>query len=490
MTFNLELQSKCRRKQRTATFAGETVRAMLEPFVIERLYPPTPTESFPGSGKWRDIHKIQPHQVKLHQRKSMNGTTPKHLLFSSGVGAGKSLTMCIEMVKLLRCYPGIKIVVVTAYDYYFDEFLMPIWNSVIAEDSPHIKSHNRKSRSITFINGSNIRFKAYTDADRIKGWQAHVIWIEEGSEIGEGNNDKAYQIWNALLMRLRATRPAYDLRTYITQNPKGHNWLWRIFIKNEPTKPQLLGDVGRDTIYDYDKAGEPLYYTEWEKVGASGETFYTISCPSRSNTFLAEGYVDSMLSGMADDPGLRQRMVEGKFNPVNTLVYDYPIFSERTHVVDYDKFLEHWDIDEVPRWWRVVVGIDVGGTRSPWAVEFYCQTEDGHWVAFDEIYQPNLVYDDICERIKAKVEGFENVSYWIDPISSQHKGGATLIKLEEEFRFRGLHVNPPRFPEAVEIVDVVSTEINLKGVKNGGDRNIERTRLDAIEVELDLRNTR
>lgn len=444
MSFNLDLQSRCRRTSRMATYAAEKVRSMLEPFVLERLYPPTPVETEPGSGKWRNQYLIQPHQRKLHERRSINGKIPKHTLFSSGVGAGKSLTMCAEMMKLLRTYPGIQIVVVTAFDYYFDEFLMPIWNSILPEDSPHIKSSNKKSRSIVLTNGSRIRFKAYDDPDKIKGWQAHVIWIEEGSEIGDGNNDKAYAIWNALLMRLRASRPAYPLRTYITQNPKGHNWLWRIFIKDEPTKRQPLADIGRDTIFGYDAAGRPKYYTEWEKVTESGEIFYTIACPSTSNAFIPEGYIDSMLSQMSDDPGLRQRMVEGKFNPVNTLVYDYPIFSERTHVVDYTRFLEYWEIDEIPKWWRVVVGIDVGGSRSPWAVEYYVQTEDGHWACFDEIYQPNLTWDEICDRILVKSAGFENISYWIDPISSQHQQGPTNTTVQVEFRHRGIGTNTPK----------------------------------------------
>lgn len=444
MTFNIVLQEKCNRKARMAKHSADKVVAMLEPFVLDKHYPGTPTEQPPGSGKWREIHTIQPHQRKIHERKSLNGRKPKHLLFSSGVGAGKTLCMCVEMLRLLRSYPGIQVVCVTAYDYYFDEFLMPIWSSVLPDESPHIKSFNRRSRTLVLTNGSRIRFKAYNDANKIKGWQAHVIWIEEGSELGAGNSDIAYQIWNALLMRLRASRPAYELRTYITQNPKGHNWLWKIFIKDEPNKRQPHGDIGVDTIYGKDKEGRDLYFTEWEKSAPNGEIFYTIACPSTANSFIPDGYVDSMLSGMADDPGLRQRMVEGKFNPVNTLVYDYPIYSDRTHLIEYDRFLEQWEIDEIPPHWRVVVGIDVGGTRSPWACEFYAQTEDGHWVCFDEIYQQNIVYDEICDRIKKKSEGFEDISYWIDPISSQHKGGATLIKLQEEFRARGLYVKPPR----------------------------------------------
>ncbi len=444
MSFNLDLQSRCRRTSRMAEYAAEKVRSMLEPFVLEKLYPPTLVETAPGSGKWKNEYVIQPHQKKMHERITPSGKRPKYTLFSSGAGAGKTLTMCAEMIRQLRVYPGIEIVVVTAYDFYFDEFLMPIWFTVMPEDSPHVKSYNKKSRSFIMTNGSRIRFKAYDDPEKIKGWRCHRLWIEEGSEIGDGNNDKARDIWGMLLTRLRATRPSYPLEVYVTQNPKGHNWLWGLFIKDEPTKRQPLADVGQDTIFAYDSAGEPRYYTEWEKVTEKGEVFYTIACPSMSNAFIPEGFIDSMIANYGDDPGTRQRMVEGKFSPINTLVYDYPIYSDRTHMIDWQRFLEYWEVDEIPKWWRVVVGIDVGGSRSPWAVEFYVQTEEGHWVCFDEIYQPGLTWDEICDRIKDKSEGFENITYWIDPISSQHQQGPTNTTVQVEFRHRGIGTNTPK----------------------------------------------
>lgn len=362
---------------------------------------------------------------------------------NSGVGAGKTICMCAEMLKLMRTYPRIKIVVVTAYDYYFDEFLMPIWYQVLPEGSRHVKKYNRKSRTIVLTNGSTIRFKAYDDPEKIKGWEAHVVWVEEGSEIGDGNNDKAMAIWQALLMRLRAARPPYPPRIYVTQNPKGHNWIWRVFIKNEPSAPQPLGDRGIRTVFGHDKDGHEKFFCEWDKVGTNGDVFYTIACGTTANDHVPAGYVSSMLGSMADTPGLRQRMVEGMFNPINSLVYDLPIYSEHTHLIDYRAFLDYWEIDEIPPWWRVVVGIDCGG-RSPWAIEYYVETEDGHWVCFDEIYQKGLVWNEVVDLIKKKSERFHKIEYWIDPISSQQKSGPTGTNIEQEFGARGIRVKMPR----------------------------------------------
>lgn len=366
--------------------------------------------------------------------------------------------MCCEIVKLARTLPGIKICVTTAYDWYFSMFLMPIFWSVQPEDSKHIRSYNVKDRLLKFVNGSQIQFRAFDDASRIKGWDAHVIWIEEASEIGDGINEKARDIFIALNQRLRSVRPAYPLRMYVTQNPKGHNWVWSYFIKEEPGKPQPLGDYGKKIVFGHTPKGEEKYYCEWEKRDENGDIYYTIACPSRSNDFIPVGYINSMLGTMVGSPGLQQRMVEGLFSPINELVYEYPIYSEYTHLVDYYNFLKTWEIPYIPSWWPVIVGIDPGGSRSPWAVEFYVQVPDeSHWICFDEIYIAGATWEEIADLIieksnpfgKGKGEGengtgFRSIQYFSDPIASKQSMGPTMEKITEWFAEKGLSLEQPK----------------------------------------------
>jgi phage terminase large subunit len=416
----------------------------MEPFILEKMYPAVETEVSPGV--WKTVHTIQPHQRKLHDRTTPSGKKANRILFSGGVGNGKSHCVAAEMFKLLRTYPGIKIVATTAYDYYITEFMMPTWEKVLPEDSPHIKHHNRKDKVYLLTNGSQIRFKAYDDPDKIRGWECHVLWIEEGAELGDGNNDKAYAMWQNFQMRLRCSTHNYPLLIYVTQNPKGHNWIWKVFIKTEPgVADQPLGDSGIKTIFGETADGKPRMFQEWEKTNeVSGDVFYSISTGTSANAYVPPGYVASMLGQMADSPELRARMVEGEFTPINALVYDVPIYSERTHVVKYQNFLDYWDIDEIPSWWRVAVGIDCGGQRSPWAIEYYVQTEDGHWVCFNELYQAGLTWGEIADMILHESEGFERIEYWIDPISSNHKSGPTSDTIREEFTRRGIPVRQPK----------------------------------------------
>jgi hypothetical protein len=440
---------RSRRRERLCEAGKEIIAGLLEPFVLEDLYPAIEKEIEPGV--FHRYKHIQSHQRVIHAHKSLNGSTPKMALINGGFGSGKTITLCAHMVMLARTHPGIKICVISAYDYFFDEFIMPTWWEVIPEDSRHIKSYNAKSRTLRFVNGSIVRFKAYDNADKVKGWQAHVIWIEEASELGDGNNEKALQIWTALMGRLRASRPRYPLHVYVSQNPAGHNWTWKLFIKNEPTAPQPLGDVGKDTPFRdrngeflYDEDGKLRYYTEWEKIKPNGDVYYTISTGTNANAHLGKGYVSSLRSTMADSPGDLARLVEGKFTPLQTLVYDAPLYSERTHVIPYQAFLDYWEIPQIPSWWEVIVGIDTAGHRSPWAVEYYVKTEDDHWICFDEIYITGPTWGEISDMILEKSAPYENLRYAIDPIHSNQRHGPTAETIAKEFARRGLNCEMPR----------------------------------------------
>lgn len=365
---------------------------------------------------------------------------------SGGAGVGKTLALCAQMLWFLKTYPGIKIVVTTAYDYYFPEIILPKWREVLDEDDPFIASQNIKERSYRMINGSEIRFHAYDDPEKVKGWEAHIIWIEEAAEVCNGNNYLAFSLWQMFITRLRAKPNHYPRMIYVSQNPKGHNWVWKIFIKPEPAAPQTLGDIGLITVYGQDSKGNNLLYREWEKTDAAGNTFYTIACPSYSNVHLAAGYVATMMSQHEGDKGKTDRMIEGLWSPINSLVYEPPFYAEATHCIPYQTFLDRWEYDEIPNWLRVVVGIDCGGARSPWAVEYYLQAEDNTWVCFDEIYLVQGGWDDIAQKIKEKHKqyGFTNIAYWIDPQSSNMTSGPRSEMIKTEFAARGIPTDFPR----------------------------------------------
>ena len=52
----------------------------------------------------------------------------------------------------------------------------------------------------------------------------------------------------------------------------------------------------------------------------------------------------------------------------------------------------------------------------------------------------------------------------------------------------GLDVNPPGLAEAVEVVDVEAAELDLEGLEDRGDRDVEDAGLAPVELEAKLGN--
>ena len=433
---------------------------MTEPFTINSLYPKREVERPKGSGKYVEVQQAMQHQELFHRKLTPSGKTPKYILCNGGVGSGKSVMMCVEILWLLRTYPGIIIVVIAAYDYYFDEFFMPTLAQVLddIEENPIIKSYSKKSRTYNLTNGSSLRCKAYDDSERIKGWQAHCIFITEAGLLGDRFNQKARGIYNAALERMRAPGRNFPRRVYLDQNPEGHNWTWELFIR-----PNKLGDEGKLTLIEpNDWYPDGAEYREYEHTTPGGDTYYCISTGTALNPFNPPGYLESLIDSRLDDPAMMSRKVGGNFTPVHALVYDRYCKPE-THIIPIEKILAYWSdyidrdqdgycgVDCLPRDWRVYVGIDVAGASSPWAIEIYIETpedENGiqHYLAIDELYVKGYTWPVLAEMILAMTEGkgFTEVSYWIDPHSGNQKHGANQTSVVMEFKDFGINCNIPR----------------------------------------------
>lgn len=413
---------------------------MVNPFTLLDLYP---TREEKVGDHWEAVKEILPHQQKLHDRVSLCGREANIIGFSGGVGSGKSLALHVEMVSLLRRYPGIKIVTVCPFDYFFDESVNKTRELVLPDDDPLVETYNIRERRITMKNGSEWRFKAYDDPEKIKGWEAHIIWIEEGSELGDGNSQKAMSIYRALLMRLRG-QGNYPLRMYISQNPKGHNWFWTLFVKDSPyrNKPKVTWVIPPGT--DRERP-EGVCYKEYEMVRPNGDVMYCISVPTAVNTKLPPTYLNTMLDQFSNDPQTRLRMIEGDFNPINQLIYDLPYYNPKVNIIEAQDLFAYWELDraanpwEAFRRWPLYVGIDTGGQQSPWAVEFYARAPDGSLYCCDELYLFKQTWGMVAEAIKEKTLLWSGpITYFIDPISSRQSSGPNQQRISDEFAQYGI----------------------------------------------------
>jgi len=440
------LIKQSRWRSRVSVILRESLDVMVSPWSVADLYP---TREVKSGDDWIETREILPHQEKIHAGVSLCGKKADFILVNGGVGSGKSVALHVEMLRLVKQYPGIKIVTVCGYDYYFDESVWPTMRQVLdPDDSTLVKDFNIKERKITFRNESEWRFKAYDDPEKIKGWEAHVVWIEEASQLGEGNAQKARAIYNALLMRLRG-QGNYPRRIYISQNPMGHNWVWQLFVKDSPQRDApvvtWVKEPGEDASYPMG-----IFYKEYEIQRPNGDIMYTISIPSIANTKVPQGWIERMLDQYSSDPLTRQRMVEGDFNPINVLIYDIPFYHTSWALVPLRSVLEYWELDraidpmEALRRWPLYIGIDTGGQSSPWAIEFYVKTPAGELLGIDELYLTKKTWGEVADKIIAIASEWTGpVEYWIDPISSRQAGGPNQQTIYNEFAYYGIPCSTP-----------------------------------------------
>lgn len=426
----------------------EQIEDQVKVYPLKSLYPAIEDEV---DGRFVMKQEILPHQILVHSKLTPSGKRPKYLLVNGGVGSGKSINVTVDIIDVMLRYPGIKVACITGYDYLIDESIWPNWEKVIPFDDSRVDFLNRKARILRFKNGSEIRFKAYDDADKIRGWEAHVIWIEEGGTLGDGNTLKAKAIWMALLQRHRA-QGRYPRYIIVSQNPKGHNWSWKIFIeKSEHRKKPIVHWIRRPEECTPSHPF-PAFYKEYEYVDKAGDVFYCVSSNTGANTKNPAGYEASMY-GQQTEAEIK-RMVDGDFDAANELAFDVPFYSEYTHVVPLLNVLAYYEFDRAdefrfPRTWPVICGIDVGGTRSPWAILWFVIDPDTNTIfCFKERYVNGAaqteVWEDIVDILKEEEENWDHVDYYIDPKSGPMHTGPNLTSIIEEFKDMGIDCQVPK----------------------------------------------
>lgn len=82
-----------------------------------------------------------------------------------------------------------------------------------------IRSYNRKENSIILINGSEIFFKSYQNADAIRGYSFDLLIVDEASYIKEED-------WNACF---RPTLNVRGKKCILASTPRGKNFFYHLF---------------------------------------------------------------------------------------------------------------------------------------------------------------------------------------------------------------------------------------------------------------------
>lgn len=288
---------------------------------------------------------------------------PKYIAYVGGVGSGKTLIGCITMLSLAVLYPG---------DYLISRQYMPelkittlktfkeicppelIEEERVADGILRIKSSNGKV--------SNIIFRPLEEPDKLRSLNLSGAYIDEANQVSE-----------AAFMLLQGRLRGNGLRKlFLTTNPKGHDWIFSWFVKQDHLKTKEAKTM-----------------------------FKLVKAPTTENIHLPDGYVQSMLDSWS--PERVQREIMGSFDSFEGQVF--PEFRRDVHVIK--PFV-------IPKDWVRIIGAD-HGFRNPSAWIWVAQDGDDNLYVYREFYERELLIQDIAKRAYALTKGEAIQQFRIDP---------------------------------------------------------------------------
>jgi phage terminase large subunit len=277
--------------------------------------------------------------------------TPKYIRYCGGIGSGKTLIGCIQVILWAVQHPG---------DYLISRQFMPelkltTYKTFKDVCPPALIVEERVADGIirlrTAVKGkvSNIIFRGLDEPDKLRSLNLSGFYIDEANQTSE-----------AAFMLLQGRLRGPGLRKGImTMNSGGHDWSWRWFVKKDM--------ITKDEV----------------KV-----QFVNIYAPSTENIHLPEGYVETILATWSEERIKREIYADEDS-------FEGQVYTEfRTDLHVIQPFA-------IPKEWPRYIGID-HGFRNPAAWVWGAMDYDGVLYIYREFYESEWLIEDICKKGKDK----------------------------------------------------------------------------------------
>ena len=300
---------------------------------------------------------------------------PAYVLYSGGVGSGKTLIGCITILTMA---------VIASGDYLIARLFNPelkitTYATFLAICPKELILEHRVADQIVRIKSqdggvANIIFRGMEEPDKHRSLSLNAAYLDECSQISEEG-------FTLLQSRLRGK--AFR-KIIATTNPNGHSWLYRYWIKK---------DFPSD---------------------AAKQRFLAFHAPSTENVHLPPGYVDAMLDSWSQDRINREVM--GSWDAFAGQIYTE--FSRNTHVIKPFR---------IPDDWTKFVGLD-HGYRNPTCALWHAVDYDGNIYVYREFYEKEWIIEEICKGNSAgkgliELNGDEVLQgIWVDPSTKANRG--------------------------------------------------------------------
>lgn len=302
---------------------------------------------------------------------------PDYILYSGGVGSGKTLVGCITILTMAILESG---------DYLISRLFNPelkltTYKTFLEICPPELILEHRVADQIIKIRSqdgkvSNIIFRGMEEPDKHRSLNLNAAYLDEASQISE----EAFALLQSRL-RGRAFR-----KIIATTNPNGHSWLYRYWIRKDWANPVMK------------------------------TKFLAITAPSTENVHLPDGYVQNMLDGWSKERVDRE--VLGSWDAFAGQVYGE--LSRSVHLIK--PF-------QVPGDWTRFLSAD-HGYRNPTCVGFWAVDYDGNMYLRKSFYKSDWIIEEICKGRRDTGEpgiismnaGEKHDGLWIDPSTKADRG--------------------------------------------------------------------
>lgn len=340
---------------------------------------------------------------------AMDPSGSKYTAYVGGVGSGKTLVGCITVLSWAVLHPGDYLVC----RQFFPELKMTTYKTFLEICPPELIVENRVADMFVRIKGINgkistVYFRPAEEPDKFRSLNLSGFYLDEANQISE----EAFML---LQGRLRGNGIRKGI---ITSNPKGHDWIFRWWVK-------------KDHLND----------------SAFKDQFKLVMAPSTENIHLPTGYVQGMLASWSEER--IQREIYGSFDAFEGSVY--PEFRRDIHVIRPFR---------IPHDWRRDIRID-HGYRNPASIGFYATSPEGEVYKYREIYVREYLIEDLIKGdpkegkigildVVAKDEKFETAK--IDPSVKATRGRKGGSEYDEYLEYW-----PKKFPP----LQLAQNDVNL-----------------------------
>ncbi len=275
--------------------------------------------------------------------------------FIGGIGSGKTKAGIAELLRRGLMMPGgFGIVGAPTYPMLRDATERTFWEMCPEE---LVVDHNKTEHWVRLINGFEIIFRSTDNPDRLRGPNVSLVYLDEASLMPK-------QAWLISIGRLRERK---DWRFWLTTTPKGLNWVYEVFGKE-----------------DKDRA--------------------TIRVATHENPYLNRDTIAALEEQYVGD--FRRQELEGEFVAFEGLVY--PMFREDLHVTSGEEQYKYH-----------VGGIDWGYTNPTVVLIAGVDSDDSIHVHY-EFYRSHVTLDALIPELRQVTAKFGVERYWCDPSEPDH----------------------------------------------------------------------